>query len=70
LFDSTWASKEAETARHEVRELGVEERGGAFVQKVGGNFFMGPEQGRRLLQEKGGGGMFRWRGEKMEVIHR
>jgi heme oxygenase len=70
LFDSTGASKEAETASYEVGQLGVEEGGGTFVQKVGGNFFMGLEQGRRLLQEKSGGRMVRWRGEKMEVIHR
>jgi hypothetical protein len=70
LFDGTGASKEAETARYEVGELGVEEGGGAFVEKVGGNFFMGLEQGRCLLQEKSGGRMVRWRGEKMQVIHR
>jgi len=70
LFDGTGASKEAETARHEVRESGVEEGGGAFVEKVGGNFFMGFEQGRCLFQEKSGGRMVRWRGEKMQVIHR
>jgi hypothetical protein len=69
LLDGTGASKEAETARYEVGELGMEERGGAFVQKVGGNFFMGLEQGRCLLQEKSSGRMIRWRGEKMEVIH-
>jgi hypothetical protein len=70
LFDSTWASKEVETARYEVRELGVEEGGGTFVQKVGRNLFMGLEQGRCLLQEKSGGRMVRWRGEKMKVVHR
>jgi hypothetical protein len=70
LFDGTGASKEAETARYEVGELGVEEGGGAFVEKVSGNFFMGLEQSRCLLQEKGGGGMVRWRCEKMKVIHR
>jgi hypothetical protein len=70
LFDGTGASKEAETARYEVRELGVEEGGGAFVEKVGGNFFMGLEQGRCLFQEKSGGRMVRWRGEKMKMVHR
>jgi hypothetical protein len=70
LFDSTWASKEAETARYEVGEFGVEQGGGAFVEKIGGNFFMGLEQGRCLFQEKSGGRMIRRRGEKMEVIHR
>jgi hypothetical protein len=70
LFDGTGASKEAETARYEVGEFGVEEGGGAFVQKVGGNFFMGLEQGLCLFQENGGGGMIRWRGKEMEVVHR
>jgi heme oxygenase len=70
LFDGTWASKEAETARYEVGQLGVEEGGGAFVEKVSGNFFMGLEQGSCLLQEKSGGRMVRWRGEKMQVVHR
>jgi hypothetical protein len=70
LFDGTGASKEAETARYEVGEFGVEEGSCPFVQKVGGNFFMGIEQGRCLLQEKSSGRMIKWRGEKMQVIHR
>jgi hypothetical protein len=49
LFDGPWASEEAETAGYEVRELGVEKGGSAFVQKVGGNFFLGLEQGCCLL---------------------
>jgi len=62
LIYGPWASEEAETARYEVGQLGVEKGGGAFVQKVGGDFFMGIEQGRCLLQEKGGGRMIWWRG--------
>jgi hypothetical protein len=62
LIHGTWTSEEAQTARYEVGELGVEEGGGAFVQKVGGNFFLGLEQGCCLLQEKGGGRMIWWRG--------
>jgi len=70
LLDGAGASEEAETALYEVGELGVEEGGGTFVQKVGRNLFMGLEQGRCLLQEKSGGRMLRWRCDKMKVVHR
>ena len=54
----------------EEGELGVEEGGGTFMQKVCGNLLIGIEQSGCLFQEKGGSGMIGWRGEEMEVVHR